>query len=54
MKVASAYSAEGFVALQSRYTSARRNTRLKRSWQAAETCSSSVELTRSTDTCVPA
>ena len=28
----------------------RRNTRLKRSWQEAETCSSSVELTLSTVT----
>jgi len=38
----------------SRAISARRNTRLKRSWQAADTCSSKVELTRSTDTSVSA
>ena len=30
--------------------SERRNTRLKRSWQEADTCSSSVELTFSTVT----
>ena len=33
-----------------RWMSVRKNTRLKRSWHEAETCSSSVELTFSTVT----
>ena len=49
----SGYSTAGSLPCR-RDTSARRNTRLKRSWQAADTCSSSVELTRSTDTAVSA
>src|SRR6202011_4652292 len=40
--------------LCSRAMSALRNTRLKRSWQDADTCSSSVELTFSTVTAVAA
>ena len=45
---------EGLVVPWRRAISARRNTRLNRSWQAADTCSSSVELTRRTDTTVSA